>query len=180
MAASIANDTTRRRLREFSGRTGIIGDTHNDAQGVTLLGWGAIAIAFLSCGWMVYELAWQERQKAEIRRVAHRQTVEAVKHLLAPFYVALHEISKKDSRSGLIDLARMDDERYLLEALSRPEIRAELATVNLHLSPDVYPPSIWWQYFAEHASSGSRLLNDVAAKYSMYLASETLVALEAR
>jgi hypothetical protein len=166
--------------------TGIIGDTHNEAQGITALGWGAIVFAFLSCGAIVYQtrrdrraLAWQERQKVAIRQVANRQIVDAVEHLLVPFYVILHEIWNKDSRSGLVDLARTNDEQYLLEALSRSEIRAEFASMNLRESPDVYPPSIWWQYFGEHASGGSRLLNDVAAKYGAYLDSRTLIALEA-
>lgn len=166
--------------------TGIIGDTYNDVQGVTPLGWGAIVVAFASCGLIVWEtrrdrraLNWQELQKIEIRQVANRHIVDAVKHLLVPFYVILHEIWRKDSRSGLVDLARTDDERYLVTALARPEIRAEFATMNLRVSPSVYPPSIWWQYFAEHAVGASRLLNDVAAKYGAYLDSQTLVALEA-
>lgn len=124
--------------------TGIIGDTHDEANGITPLGWGAIIVALLSFVVITVEtyrdhraLNWQERQKREIRHVASQQIAEAVKHLLAPFFVVLHEIWKKNPKSELVDLEKTNEERYLLRALARPEIRAEFQTMSLRVSPDV-------------------------------------------
>lgn len=84
----------------------------------------------------------------------------------------------KNPRSNLVDLEKVSDERYLLRTLFVAEVRAELKTMSLRVSPNVYPPRIWWEYLAEHACSGSEKLDSVAAKYSAYLSSETLIALE--
>lgn len=165
--------------------TGIIGDTHNDALGITPLGWGAIVVVTLSFVVIVVEtyrdqraLSWQERQRREVQRVAHRQIFQAVRVLLGPFSMILHEIWKKNPRGDLVDLGRTNDARYLLRMLGLSEIRAQFHTINLRVSPDVYPPKIWWEFFAEHARSASEKLNSVAAKYSAYLRAETLTALE--
>jgi hypothetical protein len=165
--------------------TGIIGDTHNEENGVTPLGLGAIIVAVLSFLVIVVEtyrdhreINWQERQRREIEGVAHRQIVEAVKQLLVPFYVVLHEVWKKNSRRGLVDLEKVSDERYLLHTLALPAIRVEFQTMDLRVSPGVYPPKIWWEYFAEYAILGSERLNNAAAKYSAHLSSRTLIALE--
>lgn len=91
--------------------TGIVGETHDEANSVTTLGWGAIIVAALSFVAITVEtyrdhraLDWQDRQKVEIGRVASRQIVEALRHLLIPFYVVLHEIWKKSPGSKLVEL----------------------------------------------------------------------------
>lgn len=159
--------------------TGIIGDTHDETAGVTALGWGAIVVAILSFVVLTRTLSWQERQKVQIRRVAHQEIAKAVSLLIRPFRTMLYEIWNKDTRSKLIDYGRTDDDWYVLEALSRSDIRAEVSRMSCRVSPKhVYPPIVWWKYLADSATDGSEALNQVAGKYSAYLDAETLIALE--
>lgn len=164
---------------------GIIGDTHSEATGITLLGWSAIVVATLGFVATTVEIyrnrrARKRRQQknAKTRRIANRLIVEAMQHLLVPFYVVLYEIWKNSPRGYLVDLAKSADPRYLLVALTRPEIRAELQNITLRASPDACLSRVWWESFAEHASSGSKMLNNVVEKYGAHLSSETLAALE--
>jgi hypothetical protein len=61
---------------------------------------------------------------------------------------------------------------------SYPTIRADFESVDLRAKPNVYPPILWWEYFAKHASEARELLNQAAAKYSGYLDPDGLVAIE--
>lgn len=169
--------------------TSIVGDTHDSARpdiaGITLLGWAAIVVAALSFAVILVEtyrdhvkINWQAAQKAKVRRVANRQVVEALMYFLSPFRVLLTEIWQK--RSGLeVDLEQLDrNPAYILGLLSNPSIRADFKSVDLRAKPNVYPPTLWWEYFSKHASEARELLNQAAAKYSGYLDPDALAAIE--
>lgn len=169
--------------------TSIVGDTHDSARpgiaGITLLGWAAIVVAALSFAVILVEtyrdhvkINWQAAQKAKVRRVANRQVVKALMYFLSPFRVLLTEIWQK--RSGLeVDLEQLDrNPAYILGLLANPSIRADFKNVDLRAKANVYPPTLWWEYFSKHASEARELLNQAAAKYSGYLDPDALAAIE--
>lgn len=170
--------------------TGIVGDTHDATRSgmdrITLLGWGAIITAFLGFVVILIEtyrdhkkIDWQAQQKAKVQDIANRQVIEAVMHLLKPFRIFLsQEVWSK--RSDLeIDLDKLDKSAsYIIELLSKPIIQSEFENVDLRSKPNVHPPVIWWEYFADSAQKARDLLNQAAAKYSGYLTPDTLVAVE--
>jgi hypothetical protein len=169
--------------------TGIVGDTHDSARpgaaGITTLGWWALIFATLSFVVILLEthrdhakINWQAQQSAKVRRVANRQIVEAIKYLLMPFHVLLTEMWTKKSTSE-IDLDKLDGTpTYVVDLLFSATVRAEFDHVDLRATPNVYPPIVWWEYFAKHASEARELLNQAAAKYSGYLDPDTLAAIE--
>ena len=169
--------------------TGIVGDTHDSARSgiasITLLGWTAIVVAALSFAVILVEtyrdhvkINWQAAQKAKVRHVANRQVVEAIMYFLSPFRVLLTEIWQK-RRDLEVDLDQLDrSPTYILELLSTPSIRADFKSVDLRAKPNVYPPTLWWEFLSKHASEARELLNQAAAKYSGYLAPDALAAIE--
>lgn len=168
---------------------GIIGDTHDSARpgiaGITYFGWAAVVVAALSFAVIIVstyrdhvKINWQAKQKANVRRVANRQVIEAIMYFLSPFRVLLTEIWQR--RSGMeIDLDQLDkNPAYILDLLSNRSIRVDFKNVDLRAKPNVHPPTRWCEYFAEHASHACELLNQAAAKYSGYLDPDALAAIE--
>jgi|SRR5580698_560738 hypothetical protein len=168
---------------------GIVGDTHDSGRqgiaGITSLGWAAIGVAVLSFIVILREtyldhrkIDWQVLQKEKVKEVANAQVVDAVMHFLNPFRVLMLEIFQRRTDSG-IDLDKLDKSpTYVLGLLHSPTIRAEIESLNLRAKPNVYPPLLWWEYLSSSASEARELLNQAAMKYSGYLDSDCLVAIE--
>jgi hypothetical protein len=157
---------------------GILGDTHDSARpgvaGITALGWGAIVVAALA----FLVIYWQARQRAKIAHIGDRLVVRAVMRLLTPFGCFLRETWQKPNDLGL-DLDQLDtNAAYIIDQLSKPAVRAEFGSVDLRAKPNVYPPLLWWEYFAECASQASESLDRISATYIEYLDTETLVFIQ--
>jgi hypothetical protein len=166
----------------------VYGDTHNPAKAglarITRLGWIAAAVALVSFVVVMVQtrrdhakINWETEQRSKVRRIANRQILAAVRHLLWPFNLVIREIWQKNVVT--VDLDRLDkDATYMIELLSIPAVRGAFTLVDLRAQPNVYPTCFWWKFLAQHADEARELLNQAAAKYSGYLEPDALVAIE--
>lgn len=157
----------------------VVGDSSDPARKgidkVTPLGWIAITIAVLSFTVTVIETRrdrrkanWQERQRFEVRGIANRQVLTGLRRLLRPFHDILFKFFSELHMD--FDLDRLDDDlNYCIELLSRPTVRNNFATINVHQ---------WGKFFSETTRDADTLLNDAITKYSGYLKPETIVKVE--
>jgi hypothetical protein len=123
------------------------------------------------------KINWETEQRSKVKRIANRQILAAVRHLLGPFNLIIREIWQKDIVT--VDLDRLDeDATYMIGLLSIPAVRGAFTLVDLRAQANLYPTCFWWEFLARHANEACDLLNQAAAKYSGYLEPDAIVAIE--
>ena len=166
---------------------GVRGGTWDDKRHrITKVGWATIALAAVTAtGSMAgayrdqKNLAWQESQREQVRRIAEYEIREAVQNIVHPF-----EILYENGTFGSTNLPYDGpdkyycDAKYFQKAMSDQKFMGSWTSYKMTARPANPDVEIrWWEFFSRSALRGSERLDAIVQKYSMYLNPSTLVSI---
>lgn len=150
-----------------------------DLEQISVLQWGAIAVATLSFVVILAQtkrtqkkLGEQKQQRARVQELANIQIKLAIDALLRPYRLFLQSFVAIDAWD------RLDSARHVLKMLSDPSTRSGFKSIDVRSEANVYPKCKNWQLLAERTQAARDLLGESVAKFSSYLSAETLEAVE--
>lgn len=154
---------------------------------ITKIGWLSLSIGFGACVVSLIrttladrELAWQERQKQEVRAIAEGELTESLQHLLFPFEILCNEISDdfKDVPPYQGSFYGGDPE-FRRKWLTNTAVMSHFDHYDLnHRPPRYYDDGTWGYLFHKCATESLSSIERTLEKYSMYLDADVMTDLK--
>lgn len=154
---------------------GILSQRSNDSfWGWIIIGVGFVVMIFtLYMNYKEVKLEkWQGLQKKEIKKIAYSEIHDALGNLMFPWVLAYENISY--SHNCEIDFYYKKEYKVLLSSIFKDNCK-DLFFKDYPKYPDLYPPQSWGNLLEHNANSFSSRIDNICAKYSMYIDANILI-----